>query len=89
MQVVFLTMLINTLHAALENTKEAFDGVGRDFPTCIFFHGVINLIVAFKNQAQVFVINGILGHRHLDAKKLGLRFPACASMPQPAELERE
>jgi hypothetical protein len=41
-QVSFLTMLVNALHAALEDGEIALDGVRRDDASDIFFEAVID-----------------------------------------------
>jgi hypothetical protein len=48
MQVLFAAMLINTLHAALENRKVTFKRVSMDLATAIFAGAVIDIFVARK-----------------------------------------
>ena len=42
LQVLFAAVVIHAAHTALEDAKEAFDGVGGDVATDVFVRGVVN-----------------------------------------------
>jgi len=64
MQVLLATVLINALHAALENAEEALDGVRRDQPLAflarIFVAGMVHGVVALKGRAGLLVVASLV-----------------------------
>ena len=62
-QVIFAAMLIDALHAALEDAEIAFDGVGVDFATPVFTPIVVNNAMLGKFATKQGVVGGFIGHQ--------------------------
>src|SRR5262249_1684881 len=62
-EVFFLTVLVDALHAALENREIAFGGIGSDAPAHVFFAAVIYGFVAGKLTADFLIGGPFVGHQ--------------------------
>jgi hypothetical protein len=62
-QVLFAAMLVDALHAALEDRIVALDGVGVNLTTNIFFAAVVHAFVAGEVGANFKILTGFVGHQ--------------------------
>lgn len=62
MQVLLRAMLVNSLHAALENAVEAFDSVSMHLAAPIFTGAVVNTIMVRKVIADLLILSGFISH---------------------------
>lgn len=62
MQMVFAAMLIDALHAALEDREEAFDGVGVDVAANVFVLGMRDEFMRGEILAGATIDTALVGH---------------------------
>lgn len=62
MQVLLAAMLIDALHAALEDAVEAFNRIGMDGAAHILACAVANVIMLGEELAEMRVLAGFIGH---------------------------
>jgi len=62
-QMVLAAMLIDALHAALEDGEVAFDGVGVDIATDILISAVVDALMVCKLAAKLCLDTALIGHQ--------------------------
>src|SRR5579883_638260 len=63
MQMLLIAMLVNALHAALEDAKIALKGVHMDFAAGVLFAPMIYSLMTGKFATKIHVIFGLVGHK--------------------------
>jgi len=72
MKVSIAAMLIDTLHAALEHTVEAFKSVGVNIATHVLAHAVTHEVVFGEVLPKVRILSGFVSHHMTAAIHVGL-----------------
>src|SRR5574337_1328728 len=62
MQVLFVAVLVHTVHAALEYREKTFGGIGVNVAANVFLLLVVDGFVAGKIAADLAVVGGFVGH---------------------------
>src|SRR5690348_8791435 len=61
-QMLLAAMLIDALHAALEDRKEAFDRVRMHKAATVFTASVVDYGMGLKKLVEIVVLTGVIGH---------------------------